>query len=121
MARFVILKHIAEDTHFDLMFERGGVLRTFRSEAEPSGREPALEPSFDHPLKVLDFEGALENAPGRVERWDGGTFEALEWRRDVIKIDCNGRRWASPYLLERLNENRWSAKIQPRAKRRRPR
>jgi hypothetical protein len=116
MPRFVILKHIADSTHFDLMFERGRVLKTFRAAVEPSAEEIALEESFDHPLEFLDYEGELSRAAGRVERWDAGDFRPVEWTDAKILIDCDGRRWSGTYTLERQDGNRWLAKRQPRKK-----
>jgi hypothetical protein len=114
MARFVILKHVAGGVHYDLMFERGGALKTFRAEAEADGDEIALEESFDHPLKFLDFEGVLPRAPGRVERWDAGTFEAAQWTEKKITVHCKGRRWNGAYIMERQNGKRWLARRQPK-------
>lgn len=112
VTRFVILKHIAESTHYDLMFERDGALKTFRAADEPSGDEIALEASFDHPPKFLDYEGELRNAPGRVERWDAGAFEAIRWD-DEITIRCAGKRWHGTYILKKMDEKRWLAGKQP--------
>ena len=116
MPRFVILKHAAETSHYDLMFERGGVLKTFRAAAEPAGGEVALEESFDHPLKFLDHEGELPRAAGRVERWDAGALKVLEWTGAKIRLACRGRRWNETYLLEKQDGNKWLAKKPPTKK-----
>jgi len=116
MTRFVILKHVAGASHYDLMFERGGVLKTFRAAAEPAGDKIALEESFDHPLKFLDREGELRQVPGRVERWDTGTFKTLEWTDARIRLECSGRRWNATYLLEKQDGKRWLARKPPTKK-----
>jgi bifunctional non-homologous end joining protein LigD len=116
MPRFVILKHIAGSVHYDLMFEHDGVLMTFRAKDEPRRDGVCMEASFDHPLKFLDFEGALKNAPGRVEHWDKGTFTVINWSDKQIDIECRGRHWKGRYILSAQDDDKWLARKQSKEK-----
>jgi hypothetical protein len=75
MPRFVILEHDHPALHWDFMLEAGDVLKTWRLPAPPRpGGAVAAEPSFDHRLAYLDYEGPVSGGRGRVTRWDAGTF-----------------------------------------------
>ena len=118
MPDFVILKHIADSTHYDVMFEKDGALKTFTLRSEPNGPdEYEAEQRFDHPVKFLDFEGDLPRAPGRVERWDRGVYKALEWRECLIELDCRGEKWNDRITLKRITPEKWLLKKHPQEKR----
>jgi hypothetical protein len=83
MPRFVILRHetppgYARATHWDLMLECAGVLRTWALPEPPSPDcELVAEELPDHRLAYLDYEGDVSGNRGRVTRWDAGTYEVL--------------------------------------------
>src|SRR4051794_23553598 len=63
MPRFVLLRHETpagseRPTHFDLMLEHNGVLRTWALSGLPAAGEPLLAEQLpDHRLAYLDYEG----------------------------------------------------------------
>jgi hypothetical protein len=70
--RFAVLFHDWPTPHYDLLLERGGVLKAWRLKQEPLSFPLKAEPNFDHRLRYLDFEGELEGHRGSVSRWDSG-------------------------------------------------
>jgi hypothetical protein len=81
MPRFVVLRHEfpadhARVSHWDVMFEIDGVLRTWSIRGLPDEREPqAAEALADHRLEYLTYEGPVSGERGSVARWDSGTYQ----------------------------------------------
>jgi hypothetical protein len=106
--RYVILEHDHPERHWDFMVEAGPVLRTWRLLAEPApGRAVPAEPSFDHRLIYLDYEGPISGGRGIVARWDEGTltWEAEEEGRLTMRLV--GRRFNGRAVLERDDSGQW--------------
>ncbi len=126
---FVVQKHAARRTHFDLRLEIGGALVSW---AVPKG--PSADPATkrlavhveDHPLEYGGFEGLIpkgEYGAGAVIIWDRGHFEptgdtedseeALIHGVEIGKLDFNlfGERLHGRWSLVRMRgtegENNW--------------
>ena len=103
MARFVILRHEMPNgservSHWDWMFEMGEVLRTWATDALPSGdrltvpqRIPAT-PLADHRPIYLDYTGPISGERGRVTSWDAGNYVLEEATSQVFAVQIAGRR-----------------------------
>jgi len=98
MPRYVILRHeppadSARATHWDLMLETDGELRTWALAVEPRPHEAiealALAP---HRLAYLDYEGPVSGDRGAVVRWDAGEFSQIEVSDRSWVADLAGRR-----------------------------
>jgi hypothetical protein len=109
--RFALLKHsVAGQVHYDLLLERGRVLKTWSTDA------PLTEPvthldaraRFDHPLRFLIFEGPLSEGNGQVEAVDRGEYERLDWRTDAeVFVRLRGARYAGHLRLSRREGEQW--------------
>jgi hypothetical protein len=90
--RFAILHHTGVGVpHYDLMFEAepGAKLATWRSPVWPVTQPTPVERIDDHRRDYLEYEGAVSNDRGRVDRVAGGLFR-FESRTDdrwVIATD----------------------------------
>jgi bifunctional non-homologous end joining protein LigD len=107
---FVVQEHQASHHHFDLRFERGGVLVSFavpKSIPEKPGEKKLAIRTEDHPLEYADFEGNIpegEYGAGEVKIWDRGLYEPLEWNEDRIEVVMKGDRLSGRYVLIRFKK-----------------
>jgi DNA ligase D-like protein (predicted ligase)/DNA ligase D-like protein (predicted 3'-phosphoesterase) len=114
--RFVVQEHQASTHHFDLRFERDGVLKSWavpKGIPEKSGVRNLAIRTEDHPLEYADFEGTIprgEYGAGEVRIWDHGLYEPLKWEEDKIEVVLKGARISGLYVLvrfKRAGENDW--------------
>lgn len=113
MPRFTIVAHDHPFHHWDLFLEAGPVLRTWRlvPRLDPESAF-VVEPTPDHRLDYLEYEGPISNDRGSVQRVDGGTFE---WQRDEgdrIEILLTGTRFVGRLILIRPTET-WGGVFEP--------
>jgi bifunctional non-homologous end joining protein LigD len=91
--RFVVQKHDARRLHFDLRLELDGVLLSWAIPNGPSlvvAKKRLAVRTEDHPLKYLDFEGAIpkgEYGGGTMIVWDRGTWIPVH---DAVKSMAKG-------------------------------
>lgn len=95
MARFVILEHTWNGTHWDFMLEYGGVLRTWAIDAPivPHADLPARALS-DHRLAYLDYEGEVSGGRGTVRRIASGEYVHRVWSEGHVLVELRGTQLA---------------------------
>ncbi|MFF5291256.1 DNA polymerase ligase N-terminal domain-containing protein [Paractinoplanes globisporus] len=111
--RFVIQQHHARALHWDVRFERDGVLVSF---AVPRGlprdrtRNHLAKHTEDHPLEYLDFHGEIpagEYGGGQMKIFDHGTYETRKWRDDEIEVVFDGERTTGRYIFFQTEGADW--------------
>jgi len=108
MPRFVILEHDHPVLHWDLMLERDGILRTWRLAKAPEAPVPVIaEPSFDHRLLYLDYEGPISGGRGVIKRWDRGSYSVLD-ENAGLTLRLEGERLTGMFLLLQTRQNEWT-------------
>lgn len=109
MPRFVVLFHqtppgFPRASHWDLMVEEQGALKTWALAAEPTQTDPQTATWLaDHRLAYLEYEGPLSEQRGDVTRWDHGLCE-LEVRSSTAwRIRFRGTRIDGVATLIRIS------------------
>src|SRR5262245_38326282 len=98
MPRFVILRHetpagFPRESHFDLMLEHAGALRTWAMEELPAlGKDVSAGGLPDHRLAYLDYEGDVSGERGTVSRVDAGDYECLQVGETQLVVRVSGQR-----------------------------
>ncbi len=96
MPRFVILRHETppgheRGTHFDLMLEVTGALRTWSLPELPAvGKVVSAEALLDHRLAYLEYEGPISGNRGTVSRVEQGEYEVLTEFAGLLRIQLAG-------------------------------
>jgi hypothetical protein len=91
MLRFVVLEHVWNGVHWDFMLERDGVLQTWAIDAPIiGGQELPARALPDHRLIYLEYEGEISGQRGRVRRIDSGTYRAITWSTDRVRVELAG-------------------------------
>jgi hypothetical protein len=112
MPRFVVLEHDHPEIHWDLMLESGPVLRSWRlAEMPVPGRSVPAEPSFDHRLFYLDYEGPVSNNRGTVVRRASGTFRWVEENAEKVSVVFVGDAVSGPATLSKADDGRWTFEL----------
>ncbi len=110
--RFVILEHRRADTHWDVMLERTGTLRTWAVDSliHP-GATLSARALPDHRLAYLEYEGPISGDRGEVRRIAQGTYVRLEWSDERIVVDLQGDQLRGRLMLSRDGGNAWSLRL----------
>lgn len=91
MPRFVLLKHLWNGIHWDLMLEEGGGLQTWAIDAPVvEGRHLPARALPIHRLIYLEYEGEITGDRGRVRRIDEGTYCVRVWSDVLVRIRLQG-------------------------------
>lgn len=97
MPRYVILRHecppdSGRPSHWDLMLEWNGHLRTWALEHRPRVEKAVRGVALpDHRLDYLTYEGPLTGNRGSVRRWDEGEYVLLDDSDDELLIKLAGK------------------------------
>ena len=121
MPRFVVLQHEMppghpRTTHYDLMLEHDGVLRTWAMENVPSAGETIVaERLADHRLAYLEYEGEVSGNRGRVSRVAEGDYRIIEETEGAIVVQIQGaKRNGTLRLVRDMTEtHRWRVSFSP--------
>ena len=109
--RFVVHEHHARRLHWDLRFERDGVLASWAIPNgipdDPKRNRKAIHVE-DHPLEYIDFKGTIPSGnygAGEVTIWDQGTYRTEKWRKDEVMVIFHGERLTGRYVLFRAGHD----------------
>ncbi len=110
MPAYVIQKHYASTLHYDFRLEKDGVLKSWavpKGIPERKGSKHLAVEVEDHELSYAGFEGIIpegEYGAGKVEIWDGGTYEEESWAADKIVFRLNGKKLNGRFCLIRFKK-----------------
>ena len=113
---FVVQKHGARTTHYDLRLEMDGVLRSWAVPKGPSydmaDKRLAVQ-TEDHPIEYADFEGVIPSGnygAGGMIVWDRGEWVPLEdWREGLVKgkllFELRGHKLHGKWTLVKIKKD----------------
>ncbi|MEQ8200519.1 MAG: DNA ligase D [Syntrophomonadaceae bacterium] len=118
---FVIQKHDARSTHYDLRLELDGVLKSWAVPKGPSpepGQKRLAVQVEDHPLEYLDFEGTIpagQYGAGGVFIWDRGVWEPVGdpvqgLREGHLKFYLHGEKLQGGWVLVQMHRQSGDSK-----------
>jgi DNA ligase D-like protein (predicted 3'-phosphoesterase) len=102
---YVIHKHHARRLHWDLRLERRGVLKSWAIPKEPPAKPGVKRLAVqvdNHPLGYAKFRGVIpkgQYGAGKVEIWDSGSYEPIEWTGKSIVINIRGNKLRGEFCL----------------------
>ncbi len=110
---FVVQKHDARSTHYDLRLELDGVLKSWAVPKGPSlqtGEKRLAVHVEDHPLDYVNFEGTIpahQYGAGTVFIWDRGTWEPVGDPRQGLesghlKFTLHGEKLKGAWVLVQM-------------------
>ena len=113
---FVVQKHGARTTHYDLRLEMDGVLKSWAVPKGPSSdmadKRLAVQ-TEDHPIEYADFEGVIPSGnygAGGMIVWDRGEWVPLEdWREGLVKgkllFELRGHKLHGKWTLVKIKKD----------------
>jgi bifunctional non-homologous end joining protein LigD len=113
---FVVQKHGARTTHYDLRLEMDGVLKSWAVPKGPSydmaDKRLAVQ-TEDHPIEYADFEGVIPSGnygAGGMIVWDRGEWVPLEdWREGLVKgkllFELRGHKLHGKWTLVKIKKD----------------
>lgn len=113
---FVVQKHGARTTHYDLRLEMDGVLKSWAVPKGPSydmaDKRLAVQ-TEDHPIEYADFEGVIPTGnygAGGMIVWDRGEWVPLEdWREGLVKgkllFELRGHKLHGKWTLVKIKKD----------------
>lgn len=121
MPRFALLIHDHPFVHWDLLVERGELLRSWRLMESPDRwcsaahlADLPAEAIGDHRRMYLDYEGPVGRERGRVARWDHGQAEWLAESETSVRLRLNGSRLVGELTLNReTSQSLWTSRFSP--------
>jgi bifunctional non-homologous end joining protein LigD len=112
--KFVIQKHTKEGlVHWDLMFEAGTVLETYRLDLPPENLSSQTNTAikiFDHPLKFLTYQGSVNKGLGSIEIADSGTYTPLTANSKQQELLLQGKILKGNFRLTLIEKDKWEFK-----------
>jgi hypothetical protein len=120
MPRFVLLRHevppgFDTPSHWDLMFEDGAALLTWRLGTLPAadGEPISAERLGDHRLAYLDYEGPVSGNRGDVRRVDAGEFRWIERSDSRLRVVLHGTSLIGELVGILGNDGKWRLTLAP--------
>jgi hypothetical protein len=110
--RYVILHHTdVAEPHFDLMFETlpGSDLATWRSQIWPIEQPTTLTRLRDHRRFFLQYEGALTQERGMVQRIADGDCDVTILEDAEFKLSILNGTTPTTLRLCKISDNQWQA------------
>ena len=111
--RFVIHRHHASRLHYDLRFEKDGVLKSW---AVPKGLPPApgvkrlAVQTEDHPMEYLKFEGTIPKGQyGGGDMWvyASGKYEITKEKKDGFYFRLHSPAISGEYRIYKIKQKEW--------------
>ena len=121
LPRFVAQHHVrGDDSHWDLMFEHGQALATWRAPCPLSqirDQPVSLTRIGDHRLAYLTYEGPLSRDRGRVSIEERGVFRVRSWGAAACVLELEGEQTAGVLRIQRehASGDRWHAVLEHRS------
>jgi len=106
MSRYVILEHDWDGVHYDLMFEQGERLLTWRLDSRLQPGVQSATKLQDHRKDYLTYEGLVSGNRGSVRRVAEGSFSVTASKSQEMILVLNGT-YHGNLTLRQLAGDQW--------------